>query len=330
MSRPSLAALVENALRNKPTRFDRPIAEVLAEYQYEAEELPPIIVGTPLGEADSCPILPMSPTARQQAVPIWCWLRRNVRPVLESLAADKSARAKLVAALPAPVAPPKPVPSGTKARHPVTGELVETLRRDGTASRRHRDAFSTPAVFLWLLWHHWTQIVGGADIPKAPRYPGLAKWGKGRGKTKTDAMCFLSLLHARHVHGPFSMAPKALLLSADEALRWLSRDVATTDVAAVKAEPSRETLPAALANLSTTPQDRCSLMTKTEIAARILNRRTAKAVRPRKIAQKLAKCGLKDEGNGNWSIRLDVPDTLSADEIERLRMPQWPPPPKVG
>jgi hypothetical protein len=77
------------------------------------------------------------------------------------------------------------------------------------------------------------------------------------------------------------------------------------------------------------PPDRCVLMTKTEIAARILNRRRIKDVRPREIAQKLAKCLLKDEGNGKWSIRLDVPDTLSADELERLRMPEWPPSPKV-
>jgi hypothetical protein len=77
------------------------------------------------------------------------------------------------------------------------------------------------------------------------------------------------------------------------------------------------------------PPDRCSLMKKNEIAARILNRRNIKDARPREIAQKLAKCHLKDEGNGKWSIRLDVPGTLSADELERLSLPEWPPSPKV-
>jgi hypothetical protein len=74
------------------------------------------------------------------------------------------------------------------------------------------------------------------------------------------------------------------------------------------------------------PPSRCAAMKQTEIAARILNKMTNKGVRPRKVKTKLGKCDLKDEGDGMWSIRLDVPGTLSADEIARLRLPEWPPP----
>lgn len=77
------------------------------------------------------------------------------------------------------------------------------------------------------------------------------------------------------------------------------------------------------------PESRCAPMKKTEIAARILNKTTTKGIRPRKIKAKLEHCGLRDEGNGLYSIRL-APTFLSAEEIERLNTPEWPPPPNVN
>jgi len=133
-------------------------------------------------------------------------------------------------------------------------------------------------------------------------------WARGEEIVKVHTEAYVALQRLKHAPAPEGpAAPPSAPAEADAR-------AANKDGPAAPAPP---------------PPDRCSLMTKTEIAARILNRRTTKDVRPRKIAQKLAKCGLKDEGNGNWSIRLDVPDTLSADELERLRMPEWPPSPKV-
>jgi len=76
------------------------------------------------------------------------------------------------------------------------------------------------------------------------------------------------------------------------------------------------------------PESRCANMKKTDIAARILNRTNTKSVRPREVAEMMRKCHLRNEGNGKWTIRLDS-SVLSAEAIERLRMPEWPPPPNV-
>lgn len=76
------------------------------------------------------------------------------------------------------------------------------------------------------------------------------------------------------------------------------------------------------------PQLRCAPMKKTEIAARILNRLTVKDTRPREVAKMLNECDLRKVGNGKWSILLDS-TILDAGTIERLKLPQWPPPPKV-
>jgi hypothetical protein len=77
---------------------------------------------------------------------------------------------------------------------------------------------------------------------------------------------------------------------------------------------------------SAQPESRCVPMAKNEIAARILNKTNAKSVRPRTIAAMLNKCGLRDEGNGKWTIRLD-PNFLSVEAISNLRMSNWPPSP---
>ena len=66
-------------------------------------------------------------------------------------------------------------------------------------------------------------------------------------------------------------------------------------------------------------------MKKTEIACRILNRPATKGTRSRDVDQRMYKCGLRNEGNGKWSILLDT-TTLSAGEIDRLRLMEWPPP----
>lgn len=76
------------------------------------------------------------------------------------------------------------------------------------------------------------------------------------------------------------------------------------------------------------PEDRCHPMKKNEIAARILNRPNVKDARPREVEQKLKSCKLREEGNGRYSIILD-PAVLSKGEIERLKMVDWPPPPRV-
>ena len=76
------------------------------------------------------------------------------------------------------------------------------------------------------------------------------------------------------------------------------------------------------------PEKRCAPMKKTEIAARILNKTDTKGLRPRKVATKLERCKIRDEGNGLFSIVFD-PAYLSTDEIERLKMTDWPPPLKV-
>ncbi|MEI7837852.1 MAG: hypothetical protein WCK05_15735 [Planctomycetota bacterium] len=105
----------------------------------------------------------------------------------------------------------------------------------------------------------------------------------------------------------------------------LVRETATptsssTSNVSVAAPPNGTSLPS--------PESRCAPMKKTAIAARILNKANTKDVRPRSVGKMLAKCDLRDEGNGNWTIRLDAA-ILSAEVIDRLNTRDWPPPPRV-
>jgi hypothetical protein len=84
--------------------------------------------------------------------------------------------------------------------------------------------------------------------------------------------------------------------------------------------------PAAGSAADVDPERRCPARNKTELAARILNRRD-KNVRPREVAQKFGNCCLRNEGNGKYSIVLD-PRFLDQGEIERLSVPEWPPSPQ--
>jgi len=105
-------------------------------------------------------------------------------------------------------------------------------------------------------------------------------------------------------------------------------DCVKTIIREIKAEIMlMEYAPGAVAveRSSPLPEARCPARRKTELAARILDRR-GKDVRTREVRTKLSECQLRDEGNGKYSIVLD-PQVLSAGEIERLTMSDWPPPP---
>ena len=89
--------------------------------------------------------------------------------------------------------------------------------------------------------------------------------------------------------------------------------------------------------LPSPPEDRCHGMHKTEIAARILHKTDVKKARAREAKTKMEKCGLRDEGDGKWTIRLIRrscrPERLSAygcrNGPRRLRLGQPNPPPRA-
>lgn len=150
-----LIDLIDQALANRPTRFDLGIEA----YGLSKKDLPHWC-GPGLDRAYT----PGQIEARGAA--LLAWLRQWVKPIFEALAENGEAADIVVVNL-------KPAP-------PEVAESPDTLP-EGVTRVRWESAYDGPAEHLWSLWYRWEEIGGyglslgsrPAALPLPPAYPGI-------------------------------------------------------------------------------------------------------------------------------------------------------------
>lgn len=139
---------IEEAILNRPTKFDQDPLCYLRDHGYREDDAPEwYLRSRDTGRVDVCKL----------AAPFLVWLWRYVKPVLRELAADPKATRALLDRLPPRASFPQQEPPEYAIDEKAQNEFSKT--------------FHVPLVDLWMLWRHWHKISGLPEIP-APEYPG--------------------------------------------------------------------------------------------------------------------------------------------------------------